>query len=86
MAIAERTSTRYAASSRRPYLTGAGLVGFLAVAHAATDALTSAVGALLPTLQVRFGLAESSLALLVIMALGYARCPFCLVLFCQVSE
>ena len=29
---------------------------------------------------------QSSLALLVIMALGYARCPFCLVLFCQVRE
>ena len=54
MAITERTSARYAASSRRPYLTGAGLVAFLAVAHAATEALTSAVGAL----QVRFGLAS----------------------------
>ena len=56
MTIAERTQTPMTAPSRRPYLTGAGLVAFLAVAHAATDALTSSVAALLPTLQVRFAL------------------------------
>ena len=51
--------------TRRPYLTGGGLVAFLALAHAATDAVTSAVGALLPGLQSRLALTEASLALLV---------------------
>jgi FSR family fosmidomycin resistance protein-like MFS transporter len=44
---------------------GATLVGVLAASHAATDIPFSAVSALLPTIQARFGLTESVLALLV---------------------
>jgi MFS transporter, FSR family, fosmidomycin resistance protein len=51
--------------ARRGYLTGGGLVAFLALGHAAADAVTSMLSALLPTLQDRFGLAEATLALLV---------------------
>ena len=59
MSTADQTTTR------RAVLTGGGLVAFLSLAHGATDALTSTLAALLPTLQDRFGLAESTLALLV---------------------
>ena len=46
-------------------LSGAGLVALLAASHAAADIPFSAVSALLPTIQSRFGLTESVLALLV---------------------
>jgi FSR family fosmidomycin resistance protein-like MFS transporter len=46
-------------------LGGASLVGLLAASHAAADIPFSAVSALLPTIQARFGLTESVLALLV---------------------
>lgn len=46
-------------------LGGASLVGLLAASHAAADIPFSAVAALLPTIQARFGLTESVLALLV---------------------
>ena len=51
----------------RILLTGIGLAVFLAVAHTLTDTFASMLTALLPTLQVRFGLSESTLALLVAM-------------------
>ena len=50
---------------RRVLRTGIGLAVFLAVAHTMTDTFASMLTALLPTLQVRFGLTESALALLV---------------------
>ena len=53
------------ASRRRTTLSGALLVGVLAASHAAADIPFSAVSALLPSLQARFGLTESVLALLV---------------------
>ena len=46
-------------------LGGASLVGLLAASHAAADIPFSAVSALLPTIQARFGVTESVLALLV---------------------
>ena len=54
-----------ASGFRRPYLGGGGLVAFVAVTHAATDAITSTVGALLPSIQLSLALTESSMALLV---------------------
>jgi FSR family fosmidomycin resistance protein-like MFS transporter len=65
MSIAHRVLPSVAAPFRRPYLTGGGLVAFVALAHAATDAITSTVGALLPSIQLRLALTESSVALLV---------------------
>lgn len=65
MSIVQHVFPSVAATIRRPYLSGVGLVAFLALAHAATDAVTSAVGALLPSIQVRLALTESSLALFV---------------------
>lgn len=55
------------ATVTRPRLAlgGAGLVALLAASHAAADIPFSAVSALLPTIQSRFGLTESVLALLV---------------------
>ena len=53
------------APARRIVLTSGGLGAFLTLAHTATDSLTSMVSALLPTLQARFGLTETALALLV---------------------
>jgi len=52
-------------TARRGTLAGASLVGLLAASHAAADIPFSAVSAMLPTIQVRFGLTESVLALLV---------------------
>jgi FSR family fosmidomycin resistance protein-like MFS transporter len=46
-------------------LTGAGLILFLTISHTLTDALTSTFSALLPTLQARYALTETTLALLV---------------------
>lgn len=53
------------ATTPRLALGGATLVGVLAASHAAADIPFSAVSALLPTIQARFGLTESVLALLV---------------------
>jgi MFS transporter, FSR family, fosmidomycin resistance protein len=53
------------ASRRGVTLSGAMLVGLLAASHAAADVPFSAVSALLPSVQARFGLTESVLALLV---------------------
>lgn len=50
---------------RRGALTGAGLAAFLTAAHLATDAFIGMFSALLPTIQARFGLTETALALLV---------------------
>lgn len=49
----------------RALLGGGGLTALLALAHLTGDALNSMLPALLPTLQVRFGLTETVLALLV---------------------
>ena len=65
MSITHHVLPASPASSRRPYLSGGGLVAFVAVAHAATDAITSTVGAVLPVIQLRLALTESSVALLV---------------------
>lgn len=51
--------------TQRIVLTGSGLATLLAVAHVANDAITSMLSTLLPTLQDRFGLSETALALLV---------------------
>jgi FSR family fosmidomycin resistance protein-like MFS transporter len=51
--------------ARRMRLAGGALAAFLTLAHLATDAFTSMFTALLPTIQVRFGLSETGLALLV---------------------
>lgn len=51
--------------SRRALLTGTGLAVFLTATHAAIDAVSSMLSALLPTLQARFGLSEAVLAALV---------------------
>jgi MFS transporter, FSR family, fosmidomycin resistance protein len=50
---------------RRIALTGVGLSTLLIAVHATNDAFTSMLAALLPTLQLRFGLSEATLALLV---------------------
>lgn len=52
-------------SSKRIALSGAGLSAFLIVVHATNDAFSSMLSALLPTLQARFLLSETTLALLV---------------------
>lgn len=71
MSMAQHLRPPAATTVRRPYLTGGGLVAFLAVAHALTDAITSTVGALLPSIQLRLALTESSVALLVaVLAVG----------------
>lgn len=49
----------------RRSLAGGALIALLTASHTATDALTGALSALLPTLQQRFTLSETSLALLV---------------------
>lgn len=49
----------------RRTLTGGALLALLTASHTATDALTGALSALLPTLQARFALSETDLALLV---------------------
>lgn len=59
MSTAETTPTR------RVALTGGTLAAFLIAAHVVTDALTSTFAALLPTIQDRFSLSETTLALLV---------------------
>ena len=51
--------------ARRALLSGGGLAALLALAHLTGDALNSMLSALLPTLQERFGLTETVLALLV---------------------
>lgn len=51
--------------SRAPALGGVGLSVLLAVAHLTNDAFSSMLAALLPTLQVRFGVSETVLATLV---------------------
>ena len=53
------------APTQRIALTGGGLAALLAVAHVANDAVTSMLSTLLPTLQGRFGLSATALALLV---------------------
>jgi FSR family fosmidomycin resistance protein-like MFS transporter len=58
-------STAISFASRRVALTGGGLAAFLTLAHLATDAFTGMFSALLPTIQARFGLSETGLALLV---------------------
>jgi FSR family fosmidomycin resistance protein-like MFS transporter len=50
---------------KRWLLTGGGLAVFLTAVHATNDAFTSMLAALLPTLQLQFGLSETVLALLV---------------------
>ena len=51
---------------RRPgVLTGTRIAAFLALVHAVNDVLTAALGAVLPTLQVRFGATTTTLAVLV---------------------
>jgi len=50
---------------REAALTGGRLVAFLTAAHLATDAFTGMFSALLPTVQARYGLSETGLALLV---------------------
>lgn len=58
-------------STHRPSLTrsvaasGAAVAGIMAVAHVANDAMTSMLSGLLPSLQVRLGLSEAVLAMLV---------------------
>ncbi len=52
-------------SLRWTTVSGGGLVGLLAASHMAADIPFSAISALLPTIQARFGLTESVLALLV---------------------
>lgn len=59
------TSKAVKVSNLPTYLTGSALVVFLAVAHLASDTVTGTFSALLPTLQQRFGLTETTLALLV---------------------
>lgn len=49
-------------TTRRLALTGAGLTGFMALLHAANDALATILSALLPSIQDRFDLTASSLA------------------------
>jgi FSR family fosmidomycin resistance protein-like MFS transporter len=51
--------------TRRAALTGGKLAAFLTLAHLATDAFTGMFAALLPSVQARFGLSETGLALLV---------------------
>jgi len=46
-------------------LGGAALTAFIALAHGVNDVFTSVLPALLPAVQVRFGLGEATLALLV---------------------
>jgi FSR family fosmidomycin resistance protein-like MFS transporter len=58
-------TTATAASTGRGLAIGGGIALLLSVAHLANDAITSMLTALLPTLQQRFGLAETVLALLV---------------------
>jgi len=51
---------------RKPgFLQGAALVIFLALVHTVNDAITAILGALLPTLQVKFDLGPTTLALIV---------------------
>lgn len=50
---------------KRALLSGVGLSTFLVVVHGTNDAFTSMLAALLPTLQARFLLSETALALLV---------------------
>jgi MFS transporter, FSR family, fosmidomycin resistance protein len=51
---------------RRPgILAGTGLAVFLALVHTVNDAITAILGALLPTLQVRFGAGPTLLAAIV---------------------
>lgn len=70
MSIAHYVLPSIATTFRRSYL-GGGLVAFVVVAHAATDAITSTVGALLPSIQLRLALTESSVALLIaVLAVG----------------
>lgn len=52
-------------SNRPILLTGGSLIAFLAVTHLVSDAITNIFSPLLPTLQYRFGLTETALALLV---------------------
>lgn len=58
-------STAFELPTRRVALTGGALAAFLTAAHLATDAFTSMFSVLLPTVQVRFGLSEPGLAVLV---------------------
>ncbi len=51
--------------TRRIVLSGGGLAALLTMAHIANDAITSMLATLLPTLQERFGLSATVLALLV---------------------
>ncbi len=52
-------------ATQRIVLRGGGLAALLTAAHVANDAITSMLSTLLPTLQERFGLSETVLALLV---------------------
>lgn len=52
-------------SARRILLTGTGLSAFLTLTHTTNDAFTSMLSALLPTMQTRFSLTETMLAVLV---------------------
>lgn len=52
-------------AKRRVALGGVGITSLLVAAHATNDAFASMLAALLPTLQVRFGLSETILATLV---------------------
>lgn len=52
-------------SNRPILLTGSSFIAFLTVTHLVSDAVTNMFSALLPTLQYRFGLTETVLALLV---------------------
>lgn len=52
-------------TTRRTFLAGTGLTAFLTLVHSTNDAFSSMLSALLPTLQVRFGVTETVLAVLV---------------------
>jgi FSR family fosmidomycin resistance protein-like MFS transporter len=65
MALAQRRWHPTATGTRRGALAGAGLAAFLTAAHLVTDAFIGMFSALLPTIQARFGLGETALALLI---------------------
>lgn len=87
MSIAHHVLPSAAAGMRRPYLTGGGLVALLTLAHAATDAVTGAVGALLPSIHLSLagaggtiGVAFGPLIVLVMVAwTGPATTPWLMI-------
>ncbi|HEX5826524.1 MAG TPA: MFS transporter [Candidatus Limnocylindrales bacterium] len=58
-------STHRQSLTRSVAASGAAVAGIMAVAHVANDAMTSMLSGLLPSLQVRLGLSEAVLAMLV---------------------